>query len=138
MSDQDTIRTVLERTRTIALVGASPKPHRASYQVMHFLINEGYTVYPVNPSQAGSEILGQRVYASLDEIEHPIDLVDIFRNAVDAGGVVDEAIHVGAGAVWMQLGVINEEAAQRAHLAGLDVVMDRCPAIEIPRLKALA
>jgi predicted CoA-binding protein len=138
MTDQETIRTVLERTRTIALVGASPKPHRASHQVMHFLINQGYTVYPVNPSHAGSEILGRKVYASLDDIEHPIDLVDIFRNAVDAGNVVDEAINVGAGAVWMQLGVINEDAAQRAHLAGLDVVMDRCPAIELPRLKAYA
>ncbi len=134
MNEIEVVTRVLEESRLIALVGASPKPERASYRVMAFLLRQGYRVIPVNPLKAGSEILGQQVVASLAEIDEPIDLVDIFRNSDAAGEVVDEAIAVGAGAVWMQLGVIDQAAADRATNAGLDVIMDRCPAIEIPKL----
>lgn len=127
------IRSLLEQTRSIALVGASANPERPSHRVMGKLIAHGYRVIPVNPGLAGQELLGQRVVASLAEAG-PVDLVDIFRRSEDAGQVVDEAIATGARAVWMQLGVINPEAAARAEAAGLAVVMDRCPAIEIPRL----
>ena len=132
-SDSD-IAELLGRARSIALVGASPKADRPSYRVMGKLLAHGYHVIPVNPGLAGQEIHGQTVVASLADIDEPIDMVDIFRNSEAAGDVVDEAIAAGAGAVWMQLGVINEPAAQRAREAGLQVVMDHCPAIEIPRL----
>jgi uncharacterized protein len=128
------IRRVLGAARTIALVGASPRADRDSHHVMEFLIAHGYRVLPVNPNCAGENILGERVRGSLAEIEEPIDLVDVFRNSEAAGSVVDEAIRVGARGVWLQLGVVNEAAAARARRAGLDVVMNRCPAIEIPRL----
>lgn len=131
----DTIRTVLTTSKTIAMVGASPKTHRASNQVMHYLLSKGYNVIPVNPNKAGETIHGQTVVASLADIKEPIDLVDIFRNSVEAGDAVDEAIAVNAKAVWMQLGVINEPAAAKAAAAGLHVVMDKCPAIELPRLE---
>ncbi|WP_372738251.1 CoA-binding protein [Neptunomonas sp.] len=134
MNEIDTVKRILENSRVIALVGASPKPERPSYRVMAFLLRQGYRVIPVNPLKAGVEIQGQKVVASLSDIDEPLDLVDIFRNSDAAGGVVDEAIAVGARAVWMQLGVIDHAAAERATAAGLDVIMDRCPAIDIPGL----
>lgn len=133
-ADDDLIRGVLRDTHTIAVVGASPKAHRASHGVMRFLMGQGYRCIPVNPGHAGEQILGQRVYADLASLPVPVDLVDVFRNSDAAGEVVDQAIAIGARAVWMQLGVINEPAAARARAAGLKVIMDRCPAIEIPRL----
>jgi len=132
-SDQ-LLRDILSSTKTIALVGASQKPHRDSYRVMAFLQQQGYRVIPVNPSLEGQTLMGEKVYAKLEDIPDTIDLVDIFRNAEAAGEVTDEAIQVGAKVVWMQLGIINEAAAERAEKAGLTVIMDRCPKIEIPRL----
>ena len=129
------IRRILSETRTIALVGASPKPDRDSHEVMAFLQSRGYRVIPVNPAVAGQTILGERVRASLAEIDEPIDMVDVFRNSEAAGAVADEAIAAKARTVWMQLGVINEAGAARARKAGLAVVMDRCPKIEIQRLR---
>lgn len=131
--DED-IKALLEQTRTIALVGASDRPDRPSYGVMAFLQRHGYRVIPVNPQITGEHVHGEFVFRELSQIGEPIDLVDIFRRPMAAGEAVDEAIAAGAKAVWMQLGVINEEAAARAEAAGLKVVMDRCPAIEIPRL----
>jgi hypothetical protein len=132
-SDQLIIDT-LRRVKTIAVVGASNKPHRASYGVMRFLQAHGYRCIPVNPKLVGQTLLGEPVYPDLKAIGHPVDMVDVFRNSADAGPVVDEAIAIDAKVVWMQLGVINPEAAERGCAAGLTVIMDRCPAIEIPRL----
>ena len=133
MSDQS-IAEILSTTRHIALVGASNKPTRASYGVMAYLLEQGYKVTPVNPRLAGQTLLGQPVYASLDQIQEPVDMVDVFRNAEEAYGVAQEAIATGAKSLWLQPGVINEQAAVLAAEAGLKVVMDRCPKIEIPRL----
>ena len=133
MQDSD-IAKILQETKTIALVGASDNPSRASYGVMAYLLAQGYQVTPVSPKLAGQSLLGQQVVASLADIKHPIDMVDVFRNADAAYGVAQEAIAVGAKTLWLQLGVINEQAAVLAKDAGLQVVMDRCPKIEIPRL----
>ena len=133
VSDQ-TIKTVLEQTRTIALIGASVKPERPSYRVLQFLLDKGYRVFPVNPGQAGNQLLGQTVYASLNDVPQPVDMVDIFRRSEDVGPIVEQAIAANAKTVWMQLGVINQAAAEAATAAGLTVIMDRCPAIEYPRL----
>jgi hypothetical protein len=132
-SDED-IAQLLRDTRTIALVGASDNPGRASFGVMRFLQDHGYRVIPVNPRITGEHIHGEFVWRELCQIGEPIDLVDIFRNSEDAAAAVDEAIAIGAKAVWMQLGVVNEAAAARAEAAGLKVVMDRCPKIEFARL----
>lgn len=131
--DED-IKALLEDARTIAVVGASDRPDRPSYGVMKRLQDHGYRVIPVNPQITGEHIHGEFVFRELGQLGDPIDIVDIFRRPQAAGEVVDEAIKVGAKAVWMQLGVVNDEAAARAEAAGLKVVMDRCPAIEIPRL----
>ena len=131
--DED-IRELLTNARTIAMVGASDRPDRPSYGVMRFLQDRGYRVIPVNPQITGEHIHGEYVWRELAQIGEPIDIVDIFRRPIAAGEAVDEAIAVGAKAVWMQIGVINPDAAERAEAAGLKVVMDRCPKVEIPRL----
>jgi predicted CoA-binding protein len=132
-ADQD-IADLLRTAKTIAMVGASDRPDRPSHGVMRFLLSRGYDVIPVNPQLAGQRIHDRPVVATLAEIHEPIDIVDIFRNSAAAGPVIDEAIAAGAKAVWTQLGVFNDEAVARAEGAGLKAVVNRCPAIEIPRL----
>jgi len=131
--DEDIAR-LLTNARTIAVVGASDRPDRPSYGVMRFLQSWGYRVLPVNPQITGEHVLGEFVWRELAQIGVPIDIVDVYRRPEAAAEAVEQAIFVGAKAVWMQLGVINHEAAARAEAAGLEVVMDRCPHIEIPRL----
>lgn len=137
LTDAD-IRAILGRVKTFAVVGASAKPERPSYEVMGFLIKRGYLVKPVNPGIAGKTIHGQEVYASLADVPAPVDVVDIFRTPDAALQVVRDAIAVkdklGATVIWMQLGVINEQAASEARAQGFTVVMDRCPKIELSRL----
>lgn len=128
------VAALLNETRTIAMIGASDRPERASYGVMKALQDHGYRVFPVNPAITGEHVHGEYVWRELSQIGEPIDLVDIFRNSEAAGEAVDAAIAAGAKAVWMQLGVVNETAATRAEAAGLKVVMDRCPKIEMARL----
>lgn len=130
----DYIREILTANKVFAVVGASANAVRPSYFVMKYLMAKGYRVIPVNPGQAGGEILGQKVYASLRDIPEPVDTVDVFRNAEAALGITREAIEIGARVVWMQLGVRNDEAAALAEAAGLKVVMNRCPKIEYGRL----
>jgi predicted CoA-binding protein len=135
-STAETIRTILTETRTWAVVGCSPDPRRDSHRIARLLQTRGFRVIPVNPNV--DEVLGERCYPCLSDIpaSEQVEVVDIFRRADRAGAHVDEAIAAGARAVWMQIGVIDEAAAQRALEAGLLVVMDRCPAIELPRLAA--
>ena len=131
----DAIREILTGSKTWAIVGCSPDPTRESHRVARFLQSSGYRVIPVNP--LADEILGERCYPTVTAIprDEQVDVVDIFRRSELAGAHVDEAIAIGAGAVWMQLGVIDEAAARRAADAALRVVRDRCPAIELPRLR---
>lgn len=130
------IRAVLNETRVIAMIGASPNSIRPSYFAMKYLLDKGYRVIPINPGHAGKEILGQMVYARLADVPEPIDMVDIFRNSAAAGPIVDEALllELRPKMIWMQLGVRNDQAAARAEAAGLKVVMNRCPKIEYGRL----
>ena len=128
------IADLLQSARTIAMVGASDRPDRASYGVMRFLQEQGYRVIPVNPRITGEHVHGEFVFRELSQLGDPIDIVDIFMKSKNVGPIVDEAIKVGAKAVWMQLGVIDEAAATRAEAAGLKVVMDHCPKIEFARL----
>jgi uncharacterized protein len=131
----DDVRAILTGTRTWAVVGCSPDAERDSHRIAAMLQRRGYRVIPVNPM--ATEILGERCYPSLHSVPEPVEVVDIFRRASAAGAHVDEAIEIGARAVWMQLGVVDEAAAERGRAAGLRVVMDRCPAIELPRLDRL-
>ena len=132
-SDQD-LTELLQGARNMALVGASDRPDRASYGVMKFLQDQGYRVFPVNPRITGEHVHGEYVWRELAQIGEPIDIVDIFMKSENVGPIVDDAIAVGAKAVWLQLGVIDEAAAARAEAAGLKVVMDHCPKIEFARL----
>ena len=134
LTNDEDIAQLLAETRTIAVIGASDRPDRPSYGVMKYLQDRGYRVLPVNPQITGEHVHGEYVWRELSQIGEPIDMVDIFRRPQAAGEAVDEAIAAGAKAVWMQIGVINEEAAERAEAAGLKVVMNKCPKIEIPRL----
>src|SRR5579862_1406882 len=128
------LRDILLGVHTIAVVGASPRPHRPSHGVMRYLQRHGYRAIPVNPFAAGGTIIGERCYGALDEIGERIDMVDVFRRSDAAGAVVDQAIAIGAKVIWMQLDVVDLAAASRAEAKGIKVVMNRCPAIEIPRL----
>ena len=133
LTDADIAR-ILTSVKTIAVVGWSPRPDRPSHGVARFLATRGYRVIPVNPGQAGSlSPWGEPVRATLAEAG-PVDMVDIFRRSEEAGAVADEAVALGARVIWMQLGVEDEAAAARARVAGAEVAMNRCPAIEIPRL----
>lgn len=134
LTTAEDIADLLNSVRTIALVGASDRPDRPSNRVMKFLQDHGYRVIPVNPQITGEHVHGEYVWRELGQIGEPIDMVDIFRKSSAVGPIVDQAIAVGAKAVWMQLGVIDEAAAARAEAAGLKVVMDHCPKIEIMRL----
>ena len=128
------LRAILQRVQTIAMVGASSNWNRPSYFVMKYLQGKGYRVIPVNPGNAGADLLGEKVHASLRDIPEPVDMVDVFRPARDAPAIVEDAIAIGAKVVWMQLGVRDNAAAARAEAHGIKVVMNRCPAIEMPRL----
>jgi len=129
----EAVRALLQETSTWAVVGCSPDPRRDSHRVAAFLQRAGFKIIPVNPNHTG-ELLGERCYPNLHAIPEPIEVVDIFRRATAAGHHVDEAISLSATGVWLQLGVIDHAAASRARAAGLKVVMDRCPAIELPRI----
>ena len=132
------IRGILNTVKSIAMVGISPKDNRPSYFAFKYLLERGYRMIPVNPGQAGKDILGQKVYAKLTDIAEPVDMVDIFRASQFAPGVVDEALQMKPRpqVIWMQLTVRNDEAAAKAEAAGIKVVMDRCPKIEYGRLSS--
>ena len=134
LTSDEGIAELLTIARTIAMIGASDRPSRPSYGVMKFLQGHGYRVIPVNPQITGEHVHGEYVWRNLDQVGEPIDIVDIFRRPQAAGDAVDQAIEAGARAVWLQLGVINHVAAAKAEAAGLKVVMNRCPKIEIRRL----
>ena len=132
------IARILRSVKTIAMIGASANEMRPSYFAMKYLTEKGFKIVPVNPGVAGKEILGQKVYASLKDVPPPVDMVDIFRNSEAAGPITDEVLankdRLGVKVLWMQLGVINEDAAKHAEAAGLTVIMNRCPKIEYGRL----
>ncbi|MDE1985630.1 MAG: CoA-binding protein [Bradyrhizobium sp.] len=130
----DLIKSILRSVKTIAMVGASGNEMRPSYFAMKYLLDKGYLIHPINPGMAGKDILGRKVYAALKDVPAPVDMVDIFRSSDAAPGIVDEALaekdRLGLKVIWMQLGVIAEDAAAKAEAAGLTVIMDRCPKIE--------
>ena len=128
------LRAILQRVKTIAMVGASSNWNRPSYFVMKYLQGKGYRVIPVNPGSASQDLLGEKVYASLRDIPETVDMVDVFRPAGDAPAIVEDAIAIGAKVVWMQLGIRNDAAAATAEKAGIEVIMNRCPKIEFGRL----
>jgi uncharacterized protein len=132
------IARILRSVKTIAMIGASPNQVRPSYFAMKYLLDKGFKIVPINPGQAGKDILGQRVYARLSDVPAPVDMVDIFRNSEAVSPITDEVLankdRLGVKVLWMQLGVINEDAARRATAAGLTVIMNRCPKIEYGRL----
>jgi uncharacterized protein len=136
--DDGYIRGILNTVKTIAMVGVSANTIRPSYFVLKYLLERGYHVIPVNPGLAGQDLLGQRVYASLADIPEPVDMVDVFRAAQYVPGIVEQALQMRPrpGVLWLQLGIRNEEAAQRAEAGGIKVVMDRCPKIEYGRLSS--
>ncbi len=134
LTSDDDIRALLTSVQTVAVIGASDNPSRASYGVMKRMQDHGYRVLPVNPRITGEHVHGEYVWRDLAQIGVPIDMVDVFRKSEDVDEVVDAAIAAGAKAIWMQLGVINDAAAAKAEAAGLKVVMDRCPKIELSRL----
>lgn len=136
MSDDGMIREVLTRARSIAVVGFSANPARPSHGVAKYLVSRGYRVFPVNPGLAGQEFLGRRVVASLADIREPVDMIDVFRRSEEVAGVTDQALALSPlpFAIWTQLGVRDDEAVEKARAAGIRVVQNRCPAIEIPRL----
>ncbi|NDA47266.1 MAG: CoA-binding protein [Alphaproteobacteria bacterium] len=135
--EDDSLRRILTQTKTIAIVGLSNNPTRASHHVGDFLTRQTYQTYGINPGLAGQKVAGMQVYASLKDVPVAIDMVDVFRNSDDAAQVVADALALNPlpKVIWMQLGVINLEAAAQARAKGIEVIMDRCPAIEIPRLK---
>jgi hypothetical protein len=129
------LKGLLERARVIAMVGASANPWRPSFGIMRYLQNAGYRVIPVNPTHAGTQLHGERVISTLGEADAPIDLVNVFRRPDAVGAVVEDAIRASAPAIWLQLGIRNDEAAHRAEEAGIAVVMNRCISVEHARLK---
>jgi predicted CoA-binding protein len=137
LSSDDDIARVLTRTRSIAVLGASGDPDRPSYRVSRFLIDAGYEVYPVNPRIAGQQLLGRAVSAALADVPVAVDMVDVFRQPHFLPEIVQQAFELGIGTLWTQLGVVNPAAVIEAERNGLEVVMDRCPAIELPRLRRL-
>ncbi|HLG88046.1 MAG TPA: CoA-binding protein [Alphaproteobacteria bacterium] len=135
LTRDDDLRALLARTRVIAVVGASPRPDRPSHSVMAYLQRAGYRVIPVNPGVAGGSILGERVYGALGEIPEAVDLVDVFRRAEDTPPIARDSVKIGAKSLWLQLGIVNDEAARIAIDGGLDIVMDRCTAVDVSRLR---
>lgn len=133
-NDPDQIRNILQTVRTIALVGASEKTSRPSHEVMEYLQRQGYRVIPVNPRLAGQQVLGETVYADLASLPEPVDMADLFLAPERTDAVIDQAIEQKIPVLWLQIGVINDAGAKRAELAGMKVVMDRCPKQEIPGL----
>ncbi len=135
LTEDHDIANVLRSVKTIALLGASGKPERPSHRVMAFLLSHGFHVIPVNPGLRGTRLLAQPVYGSLAEIPEPVDMVDVFRHVSQLPAIVDDTIRLGIGILWTQLDIIDEAAAARAEQHGIRVVMNRCPAIEWPRLR---